>query len=328
MADNKRIFKRVKKLTGVLVVFISLLTIIAGSIPVSIEDLESNPNPTSSYDEAMARFDAITSKEKPIINDAGSSLLMTHGEPTGQVYVLIHGITNSPRQWEEFGQSLHEQGNNVLILRMPYHGLKSHNVGELSALSVADLRDYADDAIDIAVGLGKEITAIGISGGATVVCWIGQNRLEVTTIIPISPFMGLPELPAFLDTFVMNLGHRMPNTVLDSPMEPRREWVYRGETTHGPAEFMLLGRSVFDGAARGYPMVNSVYFLTTAVDNTADNTYTDQLAELWGQGETAVSSFQFDASQNVPHNSVDPTTDIAIRTLIYDKILEIIKAKT
>ena len=40
-----------------------------------------------------------------------------------------------------------------------------------------------------------------------------------------------------------------------------------------------------------------------------------------------VSSFQFDASQNVPHNSVDPATDAAIRTLIYDKIFEVIETK-
>ena len=325
MSDEKHSFKRVIKWIGGIILAILLLDIIAGLIPVSTEDLESNPDPAADYDEATTRFDAIVAAEVQIVNDDGYSLLMTHGEPTEQVYVLIHGITNSPRQWEELGQMLHEQGHNVLIMRMPYHGLKSHKVGELSALSAADLRDYADDALDIAVGLGEEITVIGISGGATVTSWIGQYRPEVTTIIPLSPFMGLPQLPPFMDTFIMNLGHRMPNIVLDKPSEPRRDWVYRGETTHAPAEFMLLGRSVLDRAADSEPLVDAAYFLTTAVDDTADNRYTEKLAALWGRGRTAVSYVQFDASQNVPHNLVDPATDAAIRALIYDKIFEIIE---
>jgi len=48
--------------------------------------------------------------------------------------VLIHGTTNSPRQWEELGGALHALGHNVLILRMPHHGLESRSVGELKAL--------------------------------------------------------------------------------------------------------------------------------------------------------------------------------------------------
>ena len=31
---------------------------------------------------------------------------------------------------------LYDQGHNVLILRMPYHGLASHDVGELKTLRV------------------------------------------------------------------------------------------------------------------------------------------------------------------------------------------------
>ena len=325
--QQKKNLRRIAKAIGVVLLFIVLIAIIAGLIPVSTDGLGANPNPSSNYDEAMGRFQTVLDTEAPIVNEASGSLLMTHGEPTEQVYIMIHGITNSPHQWQELGEMLYDQGANVLIMRMPYHGLKSHNVGELGALSAVNLRDYGDQVVDIAAGLGDEITVIGLSGGATVTSWIGQNRPEVAMVIPISPYMGVPELPAFMDTFIMNLGHNMPNFVLDEPGELRRPWVYRGETTRAPAEFMILGRSVLNDATEKGAAVETAYFLTTAVDNIADNTYTERLVALWKARETSVSYFQFDASQNIPHNSIDPTTDVAIRTLVYDKLFEIIGTK-
>ncbi len=324
MPNKKTTLKRAAKWIGTGILASAIL---AGLIPVSADEYISYPNPVVDYDEAAARFEVILAEELPIVNDLSGSLLMTHGKPTEQVYIFIHGITNSPLQWKELGEMLHEQGNNILILRMPYHGLKSHKVGELGVLSTADLRDYADDAVDIASGLGKEITVIGISGGATVASWMGQNRPEVKKIVAISPFFGMASLPAFLDSFVTNLGHRMPNIVLDTFWEQRRAWVYRGETTHAPAEFMLLGRSVFEQAKISEAEADASLFLTTAVDTTADNDYVDKLIEIWGKGKIDITFFQFDESYNIPHNSVDPTTDPEIRNLIYDKISEWVEDK-
>ena len=204
-----------------------------GLIPVSTGNLESEPNPVAGYDEAIRQFEAVQQAEAPIVHDARGSLLMTNGDKTEQVYVLIHGTTNSPRQWEELGTTLHKQGHNVLILRMPYHGLASHDVSELKALRAEDLRDYADEAIDLASGLGDQITAIGISGGGAVTTWIAQHRPDVVRILALSPFYGVPEVPPMLNTFLMNLASRVPNVTLQNPEEPQRDWVYRGEATRG-----------------------------------------------------------------------------------------------
>ena len=61
------------------------------------------------------------------------------------------------------------------------------------------------------------------------------------------------------------------------------------------------------------------------VTEMSDEKHSFKRAIKWIGG--VVSSFQFDASQNVPHNSVDPAADAAIRALIYDKIFEIIETK-
>ena len=316
--------RRIITWVAIILVGIVAIILLLGLIPVSTGNLESAPNPVAGYDEAIRQFEAVQQAEAPIVNDASGSLLMTHGDKTEQVYVLIHGTTNSPRQWEELGATLHELGHNVLILRMPYHGLASHDVSELKALRAEDLSNYADKAIDMANGLGDNITVIGISGGGAVTTWIAQHRPDVDRILALSPFYGVPEVPPLLNTFLMNLASRVPNVTLQNPAEPQRDWVYRGEATRGVAEFMRLGRNVFASAEDGTPAVSTVHFVTTAVDDTADNDYTVELAGIWSEAGADVSSFEFDASEDIPHNSVDPAADPAKKALVYARILEML----
>lgn len=316
--------KRVLKGLALFVLPILGIILLIGLIPVSTDELDSSPNPAGNYAEAVQRFEAIQQEEAPIVNDASGSLLMAHGDKSEKAYVLIHGTTNSPRQWEELGNSLYERGYNVLILRMPHHGLKSHDVSELKALKAEELRDYADGAVDIAAGLGDEIIVVGISGGGAVTSWIAQHRPEVDEVLPLSPFFGVPEVPPFLNTFLMNLASRVPNVTLQNAAEPQREWVYRGEATRGVAEFMRLGRNVLRAAESDIPAVSPVYFVTTAVDDTADNDYTVELAKKWSEAGAEVESFEFESSFDIPHNSIDPAADAQKKAVVYAKILELL----
>jgi hypothetical protein len=122
----------------------------------------------------------------------------------------------------------------------------------------------------------------------------------------------------------MNLAIRVPNINLQKPTEPQREWVYRGEATRGVAEFMHLGKAVFKQASDAGPVVSEVFFVTTAVDDTADNDYTDKLAEIWRKSGADVSTFEFDASLGIPHNSIDPAADPVKKEMVYAKILELL----
>lgn len=316
--------KRVSKWVAVILLSLLIIILILGLIPAPTDGLESVSNPADSYEEAIERFQEYADEENAIVNEAGHSLLMTHDGPTEKVYVLIHGITNSPRQFVELGEVLHERGYNVLILRMPHHGLLSHDVAELKNLKADELRAYGDEVIDIAAGLGEEITVIGISGGGAVTSWIGQNRDEVQRVVPLSPFFGVPAVPSFLNTFLMNLASRVPNVDLKNPTEEERAWVYQGEATRGVAEFLRLGRGLFNDAEISMPAVSEIYFVTTAVDDTADNDYTVELAEIWQRSGADVSSFEFDESFDIPHNSIDPAADPAKKALVYAKILELL----
>jgi carboxylesterase len=284
--------------------------------------LDSEPDPATSYEEAVARFTELQQAEQGLVTVVSGSQLLVYGEKTPRVYIMIHGITNSPLQWLELGEYLYDQGSNVLILRMPYHGLQSLNVGELKVLRSQDLRAYADQAMDIAAGLGDEVVVVGISGGGTVSSWLAQNRPEVSRSVLLAPFYGPIGVPYYVNPILINAFSRLPNISLLKPNEPVHDWVYRGEATRGVAAFLGIGQMVRKQALDGISPEGQVFILTTANEDTANNRSTAGIVNLWRKAGTDVVTYEFEVSQEIPHNSVDPAADPIKKLLVYDKILE------
>jgi esterase/lipase len=301
---------------------VGLLVILAlFLIPVATTHLEAHPDPCPDYDAAVERFAAMTAEEAATCFPKGRSLLLTHGHRTSRAYVLIHGMTNSPHQFEEFGRLLWERGYNVIIPRLPYHGLQSRRLRELRPLRAEHLRDFADTAVDLAAGLGEEVVVIGVSAGAAVAAWPVQFRLEARQAILIAPFMGAHGLPRFVTTLLMNACTRLPSIDLQNPKEPARDWVYRGQTTRPLAETVRLSRAVFRQAAKAPPMAGQILILTTAGDVQVDNSETAKLAALWQRSGAAVTQHEFDPALAMPHNPIDPAADPEKRACAYEYML-------
>jgi pimeloyl-ACP methyl ester carboxylesterase len=264
-------------------------------------------------------------EEQPIVKELGKSLLLTHDGPTDDVYVLIHGVTNAPREFEEFGQMLYDQGSNVLRMRMPHHGMKSGDIRELGDLTPEELRAYADETIDIATGLGDHVTVVGLSGGGTVAAWMAQNREEVDRAILLSPFIGILQVPTLLDPFVTNLLARLPEIVIPDQGEPEREWVYMGFDSHGSDAFLRLGQFVVKQAKKMPPQADKILVLFTASDDVADNHWAKKLADLWAAHGAEVTTHEFPKSDKVPHASIDPSAGEHARNLVYGAMLTWLK---
>ena len=100
--------------------------LIVSLIPVGTSGLGAHPHPTTTYDQAVAAFDAYAADETKdgVVADCHSGLY-THGQRTENVIVLFHGLTNCPEQMKVLAQQLEAQGANVVVLRAPGHGLAS-----------------------------------------------------------------------------------------------------------------------------------------------------------------------------------------------------------
>ena len=161
------------------------------SLSAARESLPSHPNPARDYGEAFSRFQKIQGAEGPKLNPVCLSILLTHGKRTKRAVVFFHGLTNCPEQFRELGRTFYELGYNVLIPRLPRHGVADRKVDNLTPLKAEELRDCADTGVDIACGLGEKVYVAGLSAGGTMAAWVAQNRSEVARVLLIAPALGL-----------------------------------------------------------------------------------------------------------------------------------------
>ena len=177
---------RILKWVGIALAVVVLVLVGLALWPASTGGLGSTAKPVADYDAAVAEVESIREQEvRDGVIEQCLSRLLTHGEPTERAVVLIHGLTNCPKQWELFGQEAFERGWNVLILRLPEHGLGDRETGKIGSVShlrhldAQKLARYADQAVDIGVGLGEKTDVMGLSLGGTVAP--GRRRSGTTS---------------------------------------------------------------------------------------------------------------------------------------------------
>jgi carboxylesterase len=326
-SSSSATWKKIVKWVGIGLLALVAIFLLMGIIPIRITEIPSTPNPAQSYEEAMARWDTLVTPTEEeggeLMSPLADSFLLEHGQKTDRVYVLVHGLTNSPHQWEPFAKELYDKGYNVLVVRMPYHGLKSHSVGELKHLTPELLANYMDDVTDVAVGFGDDVRIIGISVGGTAAAWAAQNRPDAELVMLVSPMFGMGVLPDWGNKFMMNFFSRFPNINLPDPTEPEREHVYRGQSTRGVAVSIAFGQSVMKQAESTPPAVKDIILVTNANDTTVSNEDAYKIADIWEQNGANVTRYEFPKELGLPHNSID-TTSTEDTQIVYDKLLELL----
>ena len=125
-------------------------------------------------------------------------------------------------------------------------------------------------------------------------------------------------------TAMMNVYSRMPSVNLEDPLEPRRDWVYRGQTTRALAETLRLGRALLRQAATTAPLARRLILLTTARETQVANGATYRLAALWRAQGANVIADEFAPELEIPHNAIDPAADPAKKAIVYARMLELL----
>lgn len=307
---------------GVLALALVLVVILAlAFIPSSAGEVGSSPDPASGYAAAVARFEAVRAAERDDVYEPCRSRLLGHGRRTDVAVVLVHGLTNCPRQFVELAEAIHATGANVLILRVPRHGIADGSgrviggVGNVGGLTPQELSGYGDRAVDIGVGLGREVRVLGLSMGGVVSSWVAQNRSDADRVVVVAPALTLPHMPGFVDGMFRNLFSRLPNISL--PGSGALDHAYKGESTGALAAMYQLSEAVRRAAAKTPPAAASIVVVTNANDDQVDNGDVRALADTWRRQGAEVRSYEFPKTLGLRHDLIDVQQPDAQPELVY-----------
>ncbi|HEY4132522.1 MAG TPA: alpha/beta fold hydrolase [Gemmatimonadaceae bacterium] len=289
----------------------------AAIVPTRSGDVRSHAHPTHVYSDAVARAQRIITADDSIVAEGGASILRVHGRKTPRAVVLLHGFTDSPRQFEALADSLYARGDNVFVPRLPHHAERGKNVSELSHLTATELCHVADASVDIAAGLGDSVIVLGLSVGGTMAIWTAEHRAEVKRAVVVAPALEVAHVPSVLERPLVNLGAHVPNVSRRATADSTRPDRDPGFATHGLAAVLRLGMAVRRDADHDAPPSAEVLFLVNAHDHTVKTAPVLELARTWTQRAIPVSVYEFPDSLGLPHNVVDPMQRPANEAAVY-----------
>jgi pimeloyl-ACP methyl ester carboxylesterase len=324
--------RRVLKWVGVAVLV--LLAILAALVlwPASTKGLASTPKPVTDYQRATAAVERIRADERDDVIQPCRSRVLTHGEKTERAVVLVHGLTNCPAQWERFAREVYERGWNVLVLRLPEHGLgdpatgKIGSVSHLKDLDAEKLARYADQAVDIGRGLGEHTDVIGLSLGGTVAAWIAQERTDVDRVVAIAPAIGMPTFPYAFTWGITNLFEHLPDISVGGVTKLAHE--YQGWSTGGIGDTFVLGKFVREEAGEEEAAAPEISVMLNPNDETISNPLAEDLVERWRAHGHDVTLYWLPKAPALEHDVIDPGQPWARPAFVYPKVRALLEGTT
>jgi pimeloyl-ACP methyl ester carboxylesterase len=304
--------------------------------PLGLRRLRSRPQPVRSFEQAIAQIRATQQAEQsnPAINSYGYTRLHSHGQPTATAIVFFHGLTNCPEQFERLASILHSEGHNVFIPRMPHHGLKDRMTSDLARLTAEALVAYADQAVDLAQGLGEKVVVVGISAGASIAGWLAQERADLAQVVIIAPMFSVLDVPAFAVRPLASLLTLLPNRFIwwDSKRKdaPGRgpNYAYPRFSTRAMGEVLRLGYRVRFAARRNAPAAGRIVAVVNAADPAVNNLGMARIVQLWRRTRpAAISEYSFPKELGLIHDIIDPNQPLGRIDQVYPVVLELIENK-
>lgn len=288
--------------------------------------LRSSPHPTQTYDEAVARVEELWNRPiaSPLL-PVSRTIFLTHHKRTQRGIVFLHGYTNSPHQFRLLGEQFHARGFNVLIPRMPHHGLKDRLTEDLQYLTAEKLIATADAAIDAAAGFADEITVMGLSMGGVLTAWTAHTRPEVKTAVVISPAFGADAIPNWLIPPLSRLFRVLPNQFIwwgeKGVVEEIQPHTYPRMSSRGLAELWRLGVAVRQLARKKKPLANRIILILNQNDKSIDYKMAASIGNLWRKKKANLRRFEFFVEDGLEHDIIDPENIMANVELV-NPILE------
>jgi esterase/lipase len=280
------------------------------------------------YEAGLEIAAGIQNLDGPNVNPVCHTRLYTHGRRTERSLVLLHGFTNCPQQFDALGKHFHGLGWNVLIPRYPRHGYSDRLTPSVAELRSEQLAALANRAADAGAGLGERLTVAGLSLGGTLTGLLAQGHGGVERAVLIAPMFGLQRIPGPVHPILAELAHVLPNFWIwwDSRLKDKVEplYGYPRFSTHAYAALFKTATRVLKAARATAPKAGSIAVITNAAEPGLDNRFTRQLVESWRRHGATVSTFEFPATDRLPHDLIDPANPAQNTALVYPFVIKAI----
>jgi esterase/lipase len=297
--------------------------------PLNVGGLAVSGHPAQTYAEALERVKGLDAKDMGKLGPFGSTLLLTHGKKTDKVVVLLHGYTKSPHEFEPLGKLLFAQGYNVLIPRLPHHGLADRMTTEQERLTAEEIATLANEVVDCAHGLGDHITVVGLSAGGLTTAWAAQHRPEVEKAVIMAPAFGYKVVPTFATRPVMNAYQMLPNSFKWWDEKQKEKlgpaYYYPRSSTHALAQLLRFSFAAQQKAAVQSPAAQSILIVTNAHDADVNNDMTASVVANWRRNAPdKIHTFEFPDSKGLLHDFIDPDMPNQKTSSVYPILLDLI----
>jgi esterase/lipase len=281
--------------------------------------------PAAGHAEALERARAFMARDNDEILPRAHTALFDHGTRTPMAFVLFHGITNNPAQYETFAPMLHERGTNVLVPRMPEHGDRDRMTDRLAKLTAEALLAAASEAVDIACGLGERVGVLGISMGGMLAAYFAQYR-SLAIAVPVAPDLALLQMPHGVSQLFAWTIRRLPNFFFwwNPRIRTRQRplTAYPRCSTHALMQTLRVGDDVYAAATERAPLAEHIVAVVNRCDPAVNNAVTAEVCSEWSSWKR--SSVRYVELRNLPenHDIIDPQNPLAQTELVYPKLLE------
>ena len=276
--------------------------------------------------EAIAKLKAIAAAEAklPLQKGSESRTYLHDGPPPKGTLVMYHGFSAGSWQFTLLAEKAFAAGYDVIIPRLPGHGLKDpKGVEDPSQLPTSqDWRRYetfGEDTYQIAKGLGGPVSVLGLSVGANVALSVAEQHNDIQRVVAYAPFLNAPGFAGkvistvqFLDKLTFGLAGKLLDFV---------PWGWgkacEAETASGkrPGHSKFPLGAIYSATELGTKLVKQggavrapIQFFVTDVDDAADNQTIRKLHDRAG-GDQRNGWFRFPAPEGVPHPMVHPMED-------------------
>ncbi|MEP7104473.1 MAG: alpha/beta fold hydrolase [Chloroflexota bacterium] len=282
------------------------------------------------YEEGLELWRRVAEQDEGLeLNPACASQALLHGRRTPRATVLLHGITNCPHQWVRMAAELHAGGRNVLVPRLPRHGLRDRLTRDPARQTAAELAATATATVHAAARLGERVTVVGLSLGGVLAAWLAERSAEVDAAVLVAPLLGIRHVPRVALPWIGSLATRGPNLFVwwdrAAKSELRPEHGYPRVATRAFGALLRLAGEVEAGARRP-PQARVLVVVTNAADPAVDNRATQRLAARWRAQGARVAEYVFPESAGLPHDLVDPANPEQAVERVYPVVLDLVSA--